>query len=100
MAVPDHNIGQENQPKYDRIGFANVTMTGSAVQFPNVACSLVNVRARSTNAVVVGVGSTNAVTTTNAWSLAAGESTGWIPINNLNLLWGNAASGVLEVMYC
>lgn len=62
----------------------------SALQMPDIKCSLVRFKAVSTNegsVCIGGVGVTlpNGTTdTTTGFELGAGEDTGWIPCDNLN----------------
>lgn len=62
-------------------------------QLPNIPCSLVNIRALSTNATSVYLGGENVAvpdgTTDNysGFELDAGQETGWMALGNLNQLW-------------
>lgn len=75
----------------------------SAAQLPNVPCKLVRFRALSANAGkvyigVAGVTLPNGTTdTTTGLQLAAGDDTGWIPVDNLNRFYricDNAGDGL------
>lgn len=66
----------------------------TVAQFPARECFLVNIKAASTNAGRVVIGGANTVTipngsadVTSGWPLAAGEETGFWPINELSKLW-------------
>ena len=82
----------ENIP-YGKIQVGEVSGSATAVVLPSVECSLVVIKAVSTNAGGVYVGGSgvtvvNTTTdTTSGLELEAGDSTPWIPISNLNLLF-------------
>jgi hypothetical protein len=59
----------------------------AATQLPSVAGRFVLLKAKADNAGNVYIGSSNAVTTANGWELVPGETLGWLPISNTNLLW-------------
>jgi hypothetical protein len=67
--------------------------SASAAQLPNVAGSLINVKAVRSNAGNVYVGVTGVTVVngttdvTSGFELDAGEETGWLPLTNLNLLY-------------
>lgn len=70
--------------------FGELAGSATAVQMPNVACTLVNFKAQYDNAgrvyigvagVTVAAGTTD---TTSGWQLSPGEETGWIPCDNIN----------------
>lgn len=66
----------------------------SAVQGPTIACRMVKIKAAATNAGKVYIGFASGVTvkqgstnTTTGWQLSPGESTDWIYVANLNLIY-------------
>lgn len=74
----------------------NGEIAGSATakQCPSVSCARVQLRAQAANTGKVYVGSSNTVTvpngvddTTTGFELAAGQTTDWLEIDNLNKLW-------------
>ncbi len=67
--------------------------SATALQMPDVDCSLVKFKARNDNAGNVYIG-TSGVTkpdgttdTTTGFELDAGEETGWLPASNLNIFY-------------
>lgn len=75
----------------------------SATQLPNVPCSLVMLKARGANAGNVYIGSVGvtkpdgSTDTTTGFELQPGDSTPWMPIDNLNRLYrtcDNAGDGL------
>jgi hypothetical protein len=62
-------------------------------QLPNVPCTMVNIRALSSNATSVYLGGENVkvpdgtTDQVSGFELDAGQETGWLPISNLNQLW-------------
>lgn len=78
----------------------------TAAQFPSIAGRLVRLKARGVNAGSVAIGDDNAVTlpngvtdTTSGLELIAGDDTGWIPLDNLNKLWGIGTGATDSVTY-
>jgi hypothetical protein len=69
-----------------------VTGTFGSERFPDQAARLANLKARSDNAGSIFIGSASG-TVTLPFELNAGESTGWMEIDNLNRLWRNRSSG-------
>ncbi len=68
--------------------------SAAAVQLPTLACKMARIVACVSNVGNVYLGRSNAVTkpdgttdTTTGLELAPGADTGWLPIQNLNLLW-------------
>jgi hypothetical protein len=68
--------------------------TATELQCPNIGCDMVNVKAKSDNAGKVYIGWMTGVAVAGAntstvvgFELAAGEATGWIPVDNLAKLW-------------
>jgi hypothetical protein len=70
-----------------------VAGSATAAQFPSIACSMVMINAEQSNAGNVyiggaGVTKPNGTTdTTTGLELAPGQSSGWLPIDNLNRLY-------------
>lgn len=63
-------------------------------QCPDIPCSMVRFKARSDNATNVYLGTSTNVSKPNGaddgntgYELAAGDDTGWIPIDNVNRFW-------------
>lgn len=77
-------------PTYTAVKTGELAGSTTAVQMPNRACSLVNFKARSDNAgsVFVGLSGVTApdgtTDQTTGYELAAGEETGFLPVDNLN----------------
>jgi hypothetical protein len=67
--------------------------SATALQLPNVPCSRVRIKARSDNAGSVYIGAAgvtlpNGTTdTTTGFELDAGDDTGWMPCDNLNIFY-------------
>ena len=75
---------------YSGISFqGSITTTGTAQQLPaNAVNTNVTISAPSANAASIEIGFSNGVTSSNAYSLAAGDSvTIWIPLGNTNQIW-------------
>jgi hypothetical protein len=98
-----NNVGHENQPLYSAFNVANKTVaTGTADAIAaSTACGLVMLRSRKANTATVFIGSSASLTVSNGVGLEPGESTGWLPINNLNLIFAisGTAAQVLEIIY-
>ena len=95
-----HNFGPENQPVYNRFAVSKVTVS-TVAQLSAQACGLCLLHAAPANTQRITLGGDNTVTDGVGFTLAAGESTPWIPIDNLNRIWVIAASGsqTLEIIY-
>lgn len=67
--------------------------SASALQLPNITCSMVKFKARSDNAgsVYIGVSGVTlpdgTTDTTTGFELDAGDDSGWIPVSNLNVFY-------------
>jgi len=67
--------------------------SATAVQLPTVAGSLINIKAVGSNAGNVYIGAAGVTVVngttdvTSGFELDAGEETGWMPLDNLNLLY-------------
>jgi len=79
---------------YNRVVTGELAGSDVAIQFPDVPCRMVWIKAQSGNATNVYIGYSSAVTVaagttdvTTGLELDAGEMIGPIPIHNLNLLW-------------
>lgn len=82
--------------------------SASAVQLPNVAGSMIWIKAVGSNAGNVYIGFTSGVTVVNGttdvtsgWELDAGESIGPLPLSNLNQLYmicDNAGDDIVYVV--
>lgn len=90
-------------PAYTAPAVGEHAVTTSAVQMATVTCKLVQIKALAANTgkVHVGVSGVTAAPdgttdTATGLELSAGESTGWIPVDNLNRLYvrGTAAGSV------
>lgn len=89
---------------YFHSGEINVTV--SAVQLPDIDCSLVAFKAQTGNAGVVYIGgpgvtvTDGSTDTKSGWPLAPDEETGWLPVRNLNKIWviGSASGDDLSYM--
>ncbi len=71
---------------FDYFGADRFTPNPTTKQGPNNPCEMVNITASPSNTGVVYVGGSN-VSSVTGIPLAAGDSTGWIPIKNVNLLY-------------
>lgn len=73
--------------------FGTVTGSATGIQFPNVEGLMARFKTRSINvgSFFLGNGQNNCV-----FELDAGDDTGWVAINNLNLLWYRNPSGTLD----
>jgi len=84
---------RHGSPIFDEVVSGEVAGSATADVFPTVASQMVLIRAHSDNAgkVYIGVGGVTkadgTTDTTTGLQLAAGESTPWLPISNLNLLY-------------
>jgi hypothetical protein len=74
-----------------------VTGTFGSNQFPDMPLNLVMFKARSSNSGSFFIGTASG-TASLPWQLAAGESTPWIPVVNLNKLWHNHSSGTVDLL--
>lgn len=81
-------------PCYDAPATGERAGSVAAIQLAAIPCRLARIKAEALNAGNVYVGTSSAVTraagtttTTCGFQLAAGDDTGWIPIDNLNRLW-------------
>lgn len=78
----------------------------SAAQFPTISAKMVRIKARAANTGKVAIGDDTNVTlpngvtdTTSGFELSAGEDTGWMPVANLNELWGIGTGATDSVTY-
>lgn len=78
----------------------------AAAVFPTVSARLVRLKARAGNTGKVCIGDDASVTladgttdTTSGLELSAGEDTGWLPIQNLNKLYGIGTGATDSVTY-
>ena len=78
----------------------------TAVQMPDIPCAFIKIKALSTNATNVYIGSSadmtlpNGVTDeTTGYELDAGDALDWIPISNLNKLWMRTDANADGVSY-
>lgn len=94
------SYGPENQVVYNRFRSLAVTVTGTAAALTSHACGQVMLKAATANTQPITIGEAG-VTAGAGWVLAAGASTPWIPISNLNLIYAIAASGsqTLEIIF-
>lgn len=79
-----------------------------AVQLPDIACVMVNIKAKASNADNVYLGNVNvtranlagdATNETTGFELDAGQETGWIPLSNLKNLYLQALVDDDNVIY-
>lgn len=75
--------------------FGTVTGSASAVRFPSYEGLMVRFKARSTNvgSFFLGNGSNNCV-----YEIDAGDDTGWVATNQLDLFWYRSPSGSLDIL--
>lgn len=79
--------------RFHTIATGELAGSATAVQMPNVHCTAVMFKAVASNAgnVYIGVSTVTKVDgttdTTTGFELGPGESTPWIPVTNLNLLY-------------
>ena len=90
---------------HDIIAVGEVAGSASATVFPTVTTKLVMFKAVSSNAgnVYIGIDAVTKVDgttdTTTGWELAAGESTPWIPVSNLNFFYRICDNAGDDVVY-
>ena len=98
--------GQFESELYSKVQTGELAGSATAVNMPNIPCKLVMFVAMSDNATNVFIGGSAAVTvaagtttTTAGYMLDAGDTTPWLPIPNLNLLWyiGGASDDLLYI---
>jgi len=75
--------------------FGVVTGSVAGIQFPSYEGIMVRFKARSTNvgSFFIGNGANNCV-----YELDAGDDTGWVATNYLNLFWYRSPSGSLDIL--
>ena len=67
--------------------------SATAARFPDIQCNMVNIKAVASNAGNVYIGGSGVTVvdattdTTSGIELSAGQETGFLPINNLNVLY-------------
>ena len=60
----------------------------TAVVCPNMACEQINIQNDPTSTGNITLGDEDTLPITgNGWVLQPGETTGWLPVENLNLIW-------------
>jgi hypothetical protein len=83
-------------PTYNLIKSGQINGSATAVQLPNIPCSLVMFKALSGNAGKIYLGTSSSMTTPNPGGgnnttagiqLSPGDLTPWLPLNNLNLFY-------------
>lgn len=94
-------------PAYTAPVCGEIGVTTSAVVLPTITCKLVQIKAAAANAgkTYLGVGSGLTATldgttdTTTGLELSAGESSGWLPVDNLNRFYirGSATGSVTYI---
>jgi len=93
--------GIQQAYSFNRFDVTGLGVTTARLRGPDFQVSMVNIKASAANGATVMVyigGST--VDANNGWGLAPGESTGWIPISNLNLIYFiGSAAGAIKFMY-
>ena len=75
--------------------FGVVTGSASAARFPSIPAIAAKMQAREGNISVAEIGDAQNNT---VFELAAGETTEWFEINNLNELWYINASGTADAL--
>jgi hypothetical protein len=95
------NVGPENQPIYDTIKVLNVATSSTPAAISSAKTSgLVCLRARKSNTAPIGIGDSTLTVIGTSYQLEPGESTPWLPINDLSKIFVvSAAAQVLEVLY-
>lgn len=84
---------REPNPSYDEILTGELAGSATALQMPDIACSMVMFRAVASNAgnvYIGGAGVTLPDGTTDAttgFELDAGQATPWLPFHNLNVFY-------------
>ena len=90
VEIPQTTVATE---RFTEVKSGELAGSASAAQLPNIACKLAKLKARGDNAGSVylgGAGVTKPDGTTDVTTgieLAAGDETGWLPIDNLNRLY-------------
>jgi hypothetical protein len=86
--------GKSAPATYNTVATGELAGSATAVQMPSVACKLVRFKAHADNAGNVYIGNSTSVTVvdgttdvTSGLELDAGDDTGWIPVDNLDLFW-------------
>lgn len=93
MGMGTAGTSEEIRTRFGVVATGELAGSATALQMPDVECHAVMFKAVSSNAgnVYIGAAGVTAVdgTTdvTTGWELAAGEETGWIPVDNLNRLY-------------
>lgn len=70
-----------------------VTGSASALQFPNRACVMLRLKAKSSNNAAFFVGTKSSE---QLWELAPGDDTGWVTSQNLNQFYFKSVSGSMD----
>ncbi len=76
--------------RYSTVKSGELAGSATAAQMPDVGCRLVMFKAAASNAGNVYIGGSGVTVpdgstdTTTGWELAAGEESGWLPVDNLN----------------
>ena len=93
--MPVQSNAQPVSPaRYDTCISGELGGETSATACPNITCDLVMFKAAAANGGNVYIGGTSGVTkkdattdATTGFQLAAGDTTPWLPVTNLNLFW-------------
>lgn len=99
MGLLNYLPGANSSYSFHEFYAGNINVGTARVQFPNIACEMVQFKADPDNSGQVYIGGAD-VTTGIGWQLEAGDMTGWIPISNVGLVYGigSAASQKLHYM--
>jgi hypothetical protein len=68
------------------------------IRFPNIPCEQVFFKAPSANTGTVYIGGST-VNSSTGMALQPGEFSPWIPVQNLDLIWGVAADATSYLLY-
>jgi hypothetical protein len=98
MGVLNYLPGANSSYSFKRFYAGNINVGVARVQFPNIACEMVQFKADPDNSGQVYIGGAD-VTTGIGWQLGAGDMTGWIPISNVGLVYGIGSAASQKIAY-
>ena len=91
--------GEQRSYSFSHFAAGYIAVGTAAGQGPNIPCEMVFLGADADNDGQVYIGGSD-VSAVTGYQLDAGDATGWISIQNLNLIWvrGSSASQRLSYM--
>lgn len=90
--------GEQRSYSFPRFAGGYLPVAVTATQGPNIPCEMVFLQADPDNTGQVWIGGSD-VTGINGVQLEAGDMTGWIPIQNLNLVYTIGSDATQAVRY-